>query len=182
MQMSTYKKVADLTPEKRAQNLKIHTRSQVRWMMKKEGLDPNDLTVMKDYVNRRCQRKIYYRLYPEGDKTPVAPQKTTPAAENGLFYTPPLIVCTVGLTLDPVPLDAIRNEITAQLGTLDVHLKVDDKEIAEISARLKKQLREALHCEDVSPFEALWLIADLCKKTCVAVEKLLEEVKKRETH
>ena len=185
--MSDYKKVADLTPEQRAHRLNLTTLSQIRWAMKKKGLNPDDPPVLRDYVRNHCQRKTYDRLFDLNQQipTPTGKHARTEVRETGLANpysqnTGPLaIICTVNLGMDSISFDKIRNEITARIGTLDVHVQVDDKELAEISAKIKKQLQDALHCEDVSPFEALWLIADLCKRNCEAVEALLEEVKKR---
>lgn len=190
--MSDYKKVSTLTPEQRAYRTKLTTLSQIRWAMKKKGLDPDDPAVLKDYVLNHCQSKTYDRLFRiplNFTATDTGKKAQTKVIETGLASpgaqqntVQPNILCTVnvGLVLDSESLDKLHKEITAKLGTLDVHLKLDNKEIAEISALLKEQIKGALQCEDVSPFEALWLIADQCRKTCTGIEVLIEEVKKRE--
>jgi len=176
----TKKKVA-LTPEENQRRKIQAAHSSTRYYAKLKGINPNDPAALKEFTLAHCRASTGY-LYPGWTATPTGKQvRASDSVIPKVAPDPahPVMILTVDIALDQVSLDAANKELVAKLGTLDVHVKVDDKEVEEIADRIKKQLQEALKCEDVSPFEALWLIADLCKKNGETMEKLLQEVKKR---
>ncbi len=84
-------------------------------------------------------------------------------------------ILKVGCECDLSPIIEAAKKIESMAAIpLTLSLQVDPRDIERVKDRIKTELHDALQQKDVSPFEALWYIAD-CQKECLAELRKIRE-------